>query len=195
MQQVSLLANSDKLQKFLSTGEGFTSGRATTYGLSKENIDAIKGLDVNNIDKWTRRQRDTYATILNRMNQDIVLDKTIGSSSIWGSTTTTGRIVHTLVQYPLMMHNVHFQNGMRQMDRQLLLDHAFAFAGSYLGLQTKYALLDKDVDDDKVAMYSIMNMPIMSGLGAITSMSSPALFEMVEGISSLGDPVEIERNW
>jgi len=69
---------------------------------------------------------------------------------------------------------VHGVEDLRHMDRMAFLHSVGVFAGAYIGLQARYGVQNKEIDDEQVVMYALMNMPQLGALSSMTSMISPA---------------------
>ena len=203
MQSSSLLSNQKRFAQFVNGEGNINKIRAKSYNIDDDKIAMFKDdfkftngeLDFVDMSKWSRAKKDDYAVIIKRMGMEQVLEHTSGETSYWGNTSSVGRLVHALTSYPIMMHNVHLQNGMRAWDRQFAIANMAAFGGSYLGMQLKYQLLGKEVEDEQVALYALMNTLPLSALSAITSWSDPAVLDIVRLVTNNIDPVELNRNY
>ena len=57
------------------------------------------------------------------------------------------------------------------------------FMGAYIGLNARYSVQDKEVDDETLILYALLNVPQLGGYSAITSLLSPATFDIMKSAS------------
>ena len=135
-----------------------------------------------NMDKWSIKQKDKFDEILFHMGQNQSLQSTIGSSPLYGRTSSIGRMITTLIGYPMEQFNVHGVEGVRYLDKTSLLQATSAFAGTYIGLKARYAMLGKDVDDETLLTYALMSVPQLGALSSMRAMTDPAVFSVMGDI-------------
>ncbi len=131
---------------------------------------------------WSQKKQDKFAEILFDMGQQQSLQSTIGESPLFAHTDSLGRLITTLVGYPMQQFNVHGVAGGQHLDRTALMQTAGAFMGSYLGLNARYAMLDKDVDQEQLAIYAMMNIAPLGILASSKSMLDPATMTVAADI-------------
>jgi hypothetical protein len=204
VQRANLLRNEDTLANYITKQKGFNKVRASFYGIDdnvikmfKDDFKYNKNGTLKKVDMsgWSSDKVDAYGIILKKMGFDQVVEHTLGETSLWGRRDLLGSTLNTLVGYPIMLHNIQLQRGLKARDSNLIMDNVFAFGGTYLGLQAKYGLFDKEVSDEQLVMYSLMNTLPMSALSAITSMGSPASLSTLDTVLNLINPVDLERKY
>ena len=155
------------------------------FGITPERMEALKpymtfkdgNLQRIDVDSMPRNVKDDYNEMLFNMNQAITPETTVGETPLFSKTSSLGRIITTLVAYPMQQFNLHGIQGVKRMDKYSAIQFMGGVGGTYLGLSARYAILDKEVDDETLFMYSMMNAPQALGIGAIKSFLSPAVME------------------
>ena len=138
-----------------------------------------------NMDKWSSKKKDRLGQIVYEMSQITTLRSTIGETPMAMRTDSLARLVTTLMGYSINQFNVHSVEGVRHMDRTAFTHTIAGFAGSYLSLHARYAIQDKEVDDDKILMYSIMNTPFLAPINIASGLGNPVVFQMTNEISKV----------
>lgn len=201
LQRANMALNAEKFANFIIKGDtnptsGINPSRLKSFGIDDDTADLFKEafefnekgrLKAIDTKGWTNRQKDKFAEVLRDMNQQVTPETTIGETGLWTRSTDIGRILSTLTSYPMQQFNVHGLEDLRHLDRMSLMHSAGGFAGSYIGLHARYAVQDKEIDDEKMVMYALMNMPLMGGLSAMSSIVAPATQDTVkDGLSVIG---------
>ncbi len=188
LQGANQAMNAEKFAKLVSgMSDGMNRARFKSYGIDDETIDMftkdmfqfngkgkLKQLEMSN---WSQRQKDKFSEVLFNMNQQYTPETTIGETPLFSRTNDFGRMMTTLTSYSLHQFNTHGLQDMRVMDRNAGLHMLGGVLGTYVGLQGRYAVQDKEIDNNTLLMYSFMNSPQMLGVGAIKSMMNPAVMD------------------
>ena len=201
LQRANMALNAEKFANFIIKNDtnptsGINPTRLKSFGIDDKTSalfrdsfefnekGRLKPIDTS---KWNNLQKDKFAEVLRDMNQQVTPETTIGETGLWTRSTDIGRILSTLTSYPMQQFNVHGLEDLRHLDRMSLMHSAGGFAGSYVGLHARYAVQDKEIDDEKMVLYALMNMPIMGGLSAMSSIVAPATQDTVkDGLSVIG---------
>ena len=194
-QRANLAINTEKLAKYF-TGldtKRIADTRAAVYGIDDATIARFKNkftftdgnLDDFDISKWSMKDQDEFGEMLRIMNQETTPETTMGETGLYTRTTDLGRAMSSLISYPMQQFNIHGVDDFRHMDRMALAHSVGGFMGAYIGLNARYAVQDKDVDDETIMMYALLNVPQLGGYSAITSLLDPASFQMMKSASDI----------
>jgi hypothetical protein len=137
-----------------------------------------------NMEMWSQKQKDKFSDILFNMNQQYSPDTTAGETPLFSRTSSLGRMISTLGGYSMHQFNTHGLSGLKHMDKPAMAQLAAGIGGSYLGLQARFAVQGKEVEDEVIWQYAIMSAPQLLGLGAVKSMVSPAVVKNNEAIAA-----------
>lgn len=198
-QRAGTAINTEKLARFINLSDtdsisGVSKTRLNMYGVTDERVNLLKDkFEFNDKGKlkeidfstWKANEEDALGEILRAMNQSVSPESTIGETALFAHTTDIGRAFSTLSMYPMQQYNIQGLGGLQAFDKTSFV-HAFSgFAGSYIGLHARYAVQGKDVDNEKLIMYSLMNIPQLGALSYMTSMLSPATLQVVNEAAGL----------
>ena len=201
LQRANMALNAEKFANFIIKNDtnptsGINPSRLKSFGIDDATAtlfkDAFEFTDKGRLkavdtSKWTNKQKDKFAEVLRDMNQQVTPETTIGETGLWTRSTGIGRILSALTAYPMQQFNVHGLEDLRHLDRMSLMHSVGGFAGSYIGLHARYTVQNKEIDDEKIVLYSLMNMPILGGLSAMSSIVAPATQDTVkDGLSVIG---------
>jgi hypothetical protein len=190
-QRAARATNAEVFARYVDGLEDMIGTRTSQFGIDDKVILEFKDsfrynnnghLQKIDMKKWSTKKVDRFDEILFHMGQNQSLQSTIGSSPLYSRTSAVGRLVTTLVGYPMEQFNVHGVEGMRHMDTTTLTHSLAGFAGTYMGLQARYATLGKDIDEDQLIMYSILSIPPLAALSSVKSMTDPAVFSVLRDI-------------
>jgi hypothetical protein len=193
LQRANLQLNAEKFANFVAFGkeggDGINKSRLKSFGIDDDTIKMFENtfefnekgkLKDYDISKWPVKKRDKFGEILRDMNQAVSPETTIGETGLYTRTTDLGRALSTLISYPMQQFNIHGLEDLKHFDRMTFLHSVGGFAGAYLGLHARYAAQGKEVDDDKILLYALLNVPQLGGLSAVTSMTSPATLDTIQ---------------
>jgi len=113
------------------------------------------------------------------MEQHTTITNTIGETPLFTKTDSAGRIMGTLLGYSLGQFNTHTVEGVRNLDRTASMQLMAGFMGSYIGLHARYAFQGKEVDEQDIIAYSLMNTPVMTPAALIQGGASPVVFDTI----------------
>jgi len=136
----------------------------------------LKDFDIS---KWSQKKRDALGNILFEMEQHTTITNTIGETPLFTKTDSAGRIMGTLLGYSLGQFNTHTVEGVRNLDRTASMQLMAGFMGSYIGLHARYAFQGKEVDEQDIIAYSLMNTPVMTPAALIQGGASPVVFDTI----------------
>lgn len=136
----------------------------------------LKDFDIS---KWSQKKRDALGNILFEMEQHTTITNTIGETPLFTKTDSAGRIIGTLLGYSLGQFNTHTVEGVRHLDRTFNAQLMAGFIGSYIGLHARYAFQGKEVEEQDVIAYSLMNTPVMTPAALIQGGASPVVFDTI----------------
>jgi len=166
-QRANLSINTEKLAKYF-TGEGkIPDTRLFVYGIDDAMVKRFKNkftftdgsLDDFDISKWSIKDQDDFGEILRVMNQETSPETTIGETGLYTRTTDLGRAMSSLISYPMQQFNIHGVDDFRHLDRMGFAHSVGGFMGAYIGLNARYAAQDKEVDDETLILYALLNVP------------------------------------
>lgn len=188
LQGANQIMNAEKFAKLIhGIDTGMNKDRFISFGITQESIDMFdknmfsfnsKGnLQTLDMDKFSIKQKDKFSEILYNMNQQYTPETTIGETPLFAKTNDFGRMITSLTMYSLQQFNVHGLNDLRTLDRIGMMHMMGGVGGTYLGLNARYAVQGKEIDDEQLILYSFMNSPQMLGAGAIKSMLQPAVVD------------------
>ena len=198
-QRANAIGNLNKLGKFLETGKGLNTNRLDSYGVDDDFIKMFKGEfkrgkdgRFNRIEtsEWDSVKHSRFQETMMRLNQEISPENMIGQNGLWSQENELGRMLSTLLRYPMMLASTQGSVDLRYMDLQSVANSALSFGGAYIGLQAKYAMLDKEVDDDMLITYALMNLPQASLLSLPNGMVDNPVLETVGDMISLTNPTK-----
>lgn len=204
LQRMSMELHLEKIAAFVNKGDtsakGIPEGRRAEFGIDDEFMemfkdtfeldgDAVKAFDSS---KWSVRKRDKLAETLRIMNQQTSPETTIGESALYAKSTDMGRAISALLTYPMGQFNQYGLNDLRHLDRGALLHSAGAFMGAYIGLSMRYAIQNKEVSEEDIMLYSLMNIPQLGALTTFKSMLDPAGFSLARDTANLVLPQALE---
>ena len=185
LQIANKFAHTEQLARIANGMEnGIPIERHTEFGITKLRTDALKPYMKFNEDgvlvsidmkSMPRNVKDDYNEMLFNMNQSITPETTIGETPLFSKTSSLGRILTTLIAYPLQQFNLHGIQGVKRMDKYSAIQFMGGIGGTYIGLSARNAILDRDMDDETLLKYSMLNAPQGLGLAAIKSMLDPAV--------------------
>ena len=135
--------------------------------------------------KWSQKQQDKMTEILFNMNQLVAPETTLGETPLFAHTNDVGKLLTTLISYPIHQFNVHGVQDLRTLDRVGLSHFIGGVVGTYVGLHARYAVQDKEVDNETLIYYSMMNSPQMLGISAVKSMLDPAVISVSSDMAKL----------
>ena len=138
-----------------------------------------------NINTWSAKKQDVFGEILFSMEQRTTLTNTIGETPLFSKTDSLGRVMTTLLGYSLSQFNAHTVEGVRHLDRTFAMHTMGGFMGSYLGLHARYAVQDKEVSEEDIITYSILNTPALSPIALIQGGGDPVVFDTVSEITKV----------
>lgn len=142
----------------------------------------LKPLDMDN---WTQPQRDKMTEILFNMNQLVAPETTLGETPLFSHVNDVGKLLTTLISYPVHQFNVHGIQDLRTLDRVGISHLIGGVVGTYVGLNARYAVQDKEVDNETLLYYSMMNAPQMLGIAAAKSMLDPAVISVSSDVAKM----------
>ena len=205
MQRAGMEMNLEKIANFIHKNDtsvrGIEPHRAKEWGIDDAFVKEFKNkikfnedgtLATMNSKEWSIKSRDKLASVLRVMNQQISPETTIGETPLFSRTTDLGRTLTGLITYPMMQFNEYGLNDLRHLDKRAVIHATGAFIGSYLGLQARYAIQGKDVDEETVILYAILNMPQAGMYSSIKGMLSPAMFSVAKDAHNLVAPQELD---
>lgn len=134
------------------------------------------------MEKMSQKQKDKITELLFNMNQLQAPETTVGETPLGFHTNDVGKLISSLISYPTHQFNTHGLQDMRHMDRIALSHMIGGVVGTYAGLHARYALQDKEVDNETVMMYALMSSPQMLGASAVKSMADPAVFGLTSDL-------------
>lgn len=198
-QRANAIGNLNKLGKFLETGKGLNTNRLDAYGVDDDFIKIFKGEFKRGTDgrfnrietsEWDSVKHSRFQETMMRLNQEISPENMVGQNGLWSQENELGRMLSTLLRYPMMLASTQGSIDLRYMDLQSVANSAISFGGAYIGLQAKYAMLDKEVDDDMLITYALMNLPQASLLSLPNGMVDNPVLETVGDMISLTNPTK-----
>jgi len=142
-------------------------------------------LKVIDLTKWNQKQRDKMSEILFNMNQLTTPETTLGETPLFSHIDPVGKLLTTLISYPIHQFNVHGLQDLRTLDRVGLSHFIGGVVGTYVGLNARYSVQDKKIDNETLLYYSLMNSPQLLGVGAIKSMLDPAVISVTADVAKL----------
>ena len=192
LQRANLSLNAEKFANFVNEGadgaKGINKSRLRGLGIDDATIEMFsdtftmnsKGrLSSVDYTGWGLKKKDKFGEILRNMNQAVSPETTIGETGLYTRTTDLGRALSSLITYPMQQFNIHGVEDLKHMDKMAYLHSVGGFAGAYIGLQARYSVQGKDMDNEKVVMYALMNMPQLGALSSMSSMIAPATLSTV----------------
>jgi hypothetical protein len=198
LQQAGMEMNLEKIANFIHKEDigatGIEKGRMKEWGITPEFVERFKNkIELNedgtikkmNSKNWSIKSRDELANVLRVMNQQISPETTIGETPLFSRTTDLGRAMTGLITYPIMQFNEYGLNDLKHLDRRAAIHSMGAFMGSYLGLKARYAAQGKEVEEEQVIMYAILNIPITGAYTSIKGMLDPAMFGIAKDAHNL----------
>lgn len=141
-----------------------------------------------NLDDWTQPQRDKMTEILFNMNQLTSPETTLGETPLFAHTNDVGKLLTTLISYPIHQFNVHGIQDLRTLDRVGLSHLIGGVVGTYVGLNARYAVQEKEVENETLLYYSLMNAPQMLGIAAAKSILDPAVISVSSDVAKFLEP-------
>ncbi len=186
LQRANLALNAEQFAKHLDSGDAILTSRLQSYGIDDATMKMFKGsfkfnengaLEKIDMSGWSRQKKDKFSEVLMDMNQQYTPETTIGETPLFSKTNDLGRAFTTLTSYSLHQFNVHGIQDIRTMDRIGFLHSVGALGGTYIGLHARYAIQDKEVDEDTLLLYALMNQPQLLGIAAVRSMLDPAVVQ------------------
>ena len=197
LQIANKFAHTEQLGKMAHGMEnGIPLERYTEFGLTPERVASMKpylNFDKDgtllkvDLDSMPRKVRDDYQEMMFNMNQAITPETTVGETPLFARTSSLGRIITTLAAYTMQQFNLHGIQGIKRADKYSAIQFMGGVSGTYLGLSARNALLDKEMDDETLLMYSMMNAPQALGLATIKSFLDPAVVKHNKDLMELGD--------
>jgi hypothetical protein len=151
----------------------------------------LKGLAAK-IDSLPNAKKDKFANVLRGMGQMVSPETMLGTKGLWMSTTSFGRAVSPLLNYSATIFNEQGLPLLKTTDRYAVLQNINAVIGGFMGLSLKYALEDKDVDDEDLMLYAIMNAPVVGNIGVIKGVLSPATLSTTADMMNMLAPDAME---
>ena len=204
LQRMGMELHTEKLAQFLLHGDvsakGIPAHRKLEFGIDDDFIAMFKNtfeLDGNAVkefdsSKWSIKKQDAYAKVLRNMNQQVSPETTIGETGLYTRTTDMGRSISGLLTYPMQQFNLYGVNDTVHMDRGLVVHSLGAFMGAYIGLSLRYAAQDKDMSEEDLAMYALMNIPQLGAFTTMKSMLDPASFGVARDAFNVMAPATLE---
>ena len=198
-QRANLSINSEKLARYF-TGDTsrIADTRAFVYGIDDSMVARFKDkftfkdgvLQDFDMSKWDIKDQDDFGEMLRVMNQETSPETTIGETGLYTRTTDLGRAMSSLISYPMQQFNIHGVDDFRHMDRMAFAHTVGGFMGAYIGLNARYSVQNKEVDDETLILYALLNVPQLGGYSAMTSLLDPATFSIMK---SVGDVMSIDK--
>ena len=196
LQLANKIAHTEELGRIANGMEnGIPLERYTEFGISEARMKALKPymifddnevLQKVDLDAMPRKVKDDYQEMMFNMNQAITPETTIGETPLFARTSSLGRIITTLVAYPMQQFNLHGIQGIKRADKYSAIQFMGGIGGTYIGLNARNELMDKGMDEDTILMYSMMNAPQGLGISAVKSFFDPAVVNHNKQLMQLG---------
>lgn len=197
LQIANKFAHTEQLGRIANGMEnGIPLERYTEFGITEARMKALKPymvFDANGVlqkvdlDAMPRKVKDDYQEMMFNMNQAITPETTVGETPLFTRTSSLGRIITTLSAYPLQQFNLHGIQGVKRADKYSAIQLMGGIAGTYIGLSARNELLERDMTDETLLWYSMLNAPQGLGLSAIHSFIDPAVIKHNKDLMSLAD--------
>jgi hypothetical protein len=196
LQLANKIAHTEELGRIANGMEnGIPLERYTEFGISEARMKALKPymvFDENEVlqkvdlEAMPRKVKDDYQEMMFNMNQAITPETTVGETPLFARTSSLGRIITTLVAYPMQQFNLHGIQGIKRADKYSAIQFMGGIGGTYIGLNARNELMDKGMDEDTILMYSMMNAPQGLGISAVKSFFDPAVVNHNKQLMQLG---------
>ena len=196
LQLANKIAHTEELGRIANGMEnGIPLERYTEFGISEARMKALKPymifddnevLQKVDLDAMPRKVKDDYQEMMFNMNQAITPETTVGETPLFARTSSLGRIITTLVAYPMQQFNLHGIQGIKRADKYSAIQFMGGIGGTYIGLNARNELMDKGMDEDTILMYSMMNAPQGLGISAVKSFFDPAVVNHNKQLMQLG---------
>jgi len=194
-QLAGIEANLRQLRTFASTGKGLPISRLDEYGVTSKWMDEFKDdlmkpeLDMNN---WSVSKQNRFGEVIRSLNQTISPETMLHTKGVWTSTTSFGRMVSPLLHYSATVMNEQGLPLLRHTDRHSALNNINAVVGAYIGLNLKYALEGKEIEQEDILLYAITGSPLMGGFGVARGILNPATLDVSKDMFNIVAPEAIE---
>jgi len=192
----NLVNNATRFAKFLQNGKGLSRQRLLEYGIDDKVLAMFKAEDFTfklgklqevPFKTWNKEKQDAFTNILFRLNQEITQEATIGGTPLWMKTNSAGKIVGTLGQYAVNLFNNQGIRDAKHLDSTAAVNLILTLAGSYMSIAARNAVLDREMDDETLMYYSLLNLP-QAGLYSTANMFvNPAVVGTLQDIARLKD--------
>ncbi len=194
-QMAGIEANLKQLRKFTSTGKGLPPSRLDDYGINQKWLDeftpelAKPELDMAS---WTPAKKNRFGIVMKSLNQTISPETMLHTKGLWTSTTSFGRALSPLLNYSGTVFNEQGLPLLRHTDRHSVVNNVNAVVGAFIGLNLKYALDGKEVDQTDVLTYAITGAPLAGGFGIARGLLNPATLGVTGDIYNIVAPEAIQ---
>ena len=195
LQRANRVNNSTQFANFLHGSDTINKSRLISYGITEESLalfdknmfDILPNGELKriNMEGWTQKQKDTFSDILFNMNQQYSPETTVGETALFTRTSSLGRFVSALGLYAMQQYNVMGLQGLKHLDKTAGMQVAGGVIGTYIGLKARYGVQGKEVDEELLWRYSIMNMPQLLSIGAAKSILDPAVVSNNESMMQM----------
>ena len=194
IQRMNVVMDAEKFAKLITGIDKSEGYRWEGVGIDDEVADMFKdtfefnpngSLKDFDITTWSNKKQDKFGEILFAMEQRTTLTNTIGETPLFSKTDSLGRVMTTLLGYSLSQFNAHTVEGVRHLDRTFAMHTIGGFMGSYLGLHARYAVQDKEVSEEDIITYSVLNTPALSPIALIQGGGDPVVFDTVSEITKV----------
>jgi len=155
-QRMNLMANAEHFQDIVKGKKTINTARMDMFGID---ADTIKMFDDDwDMSKWSMKKRDKFGNIMRDMNQQYTPETTLGETALGARTSDIGRLFSALLTYPMQQFNVHGLGDVRAVDKITLMHTSLSFAGAYMGLHARYAIQNKEVEEERIVQLALLNM-------------------------------------
>jgi len=196
VQLAGIEANMKQLRKFAKTGNGLPTSRLEEYGITKrwmnEFGELLKSGDEINMNGWTNAKKNRFGIVLKSLNQSISPETMLHTKGLWTSTNTFGRATSSLLNYSATVFNEQGLPLLRHTDRHSVMNNINAFSGAFIGLNLKYALEGKEVDQEDILTYALTGTPLFGALGMGKGVLNPATLSTTADVFNMLAPDAID---
>jgi len=187
IQRINKANNSEQFALFVQGKANLFGDRLKQFGITQKDVDMFQGVfELNesnhlkkiNFQKMTKKQIDRYEEIMFHIGQNQSIVDTMGASPLVAYNSALGRVLTSLIGYPLQQFNIHGVESLRYADKTTFMHSIGAFGATYFGLKARAELMGREYSEEELITYSLASIPLASSLNAMTSLSHPAVFDV-----------------
>ena len=194
LQLANKFAHIEQIAKIANNLEhSIPSERFIEFGITKERIARLKqhmkfdkdgNLLAIDYGKMGIKAQDDLKAMLFNMNQAITPETTVGETALFAHTSSLGRVMSSLVSYPMQQFNIQGIQGVKRMDKYSAIQLMAGIGGTYLGLSARNSLFNKGMSEEDTLKYSLLNSPQLLAAGVIRANANPTPMKTIQNITS-----------